>query len=48
VVALQKAKEQPAVDQTKSGKTTAPGSPDAKKKEGLGSKIKNLFSKPKE
>ncbi|MGB5747896.1 MAG: AsmA family protein [Desulfobacterales bacterium] len=48
VVALQKAKEQPANDQTKSGKETATESPDDKKKEGLGSKIKNLFSKPKE
>lgn len=48
VVALQKAKEQPADDQTKSGKKTAPESPDAKKTEGLGSRIKNFFSKPKE
>jgi uncharacterized protein involved in outer membrane biogenesis len=48
VVALQKAKEQPADGKTKSGKETAPESSDAKKKEGLGSKIKNLFSKPKE
>ena len=47
VVALQKATEQPADDQTKSGKKTAPESPDAKKTEGLGSRIKNFFSKPK-
>jgi uncharacterized protein involved in outer membrane biogenesis len=43
VVALQKAKEHRA-----DGKGTTPESSDAKKKEGLGSKIKNLFSKPKE
>jgi uncharacterized protein involved in outer membrane biogenesis len=48
VLALQKAKGQPADGQTKSGRETAPESPDAKKEEGLGSKIKNLFSKPKQ
>ena len=48
VVALENAKEQPADDPAKSGKASAPENPDTKKKEGIGSKIKNLFSKPKE
>ena len=48
VVALQKAKEQPPDGQKKSGGESAPKGSDTKEKEGLGSKIKNLFSKPKE
>jgi uncharacterized protein involved in outer membrane biogenesis len=48
VVALQKAKEQSVDGKTMSGKETAPDSSDARKKEGLGSKILNLFSKPKD
>jgi len=48
VVALQKAKEQPADGKTQSGKESAPKGSDTKEKEGVGSKIKNLFSKPKE
>jgi len=48
VVALQKAKEQPPDGQKKSGGKSAPKGSDTKEKEGLGSKIKNLFSKPKE
>jgi hypothetical protein len=48
VVALQKAKEQTPDGQKKSGGESAPKGSDTKEKEGLGSKIKNLFSKPKE
>ena len=48
VVALQKTKEQPPDGQKKSGGDSAPKGSDTKEKEGLGSKIKNLFSKPKE
>jgi uncharacterized protein involved in outer membrane biogenesis len=48
VEAVKKVKEQAAKGKAKSdGKTTQPNS-EAKKKEGLGSKILNLFSKPKE
>ena len=48
IVALQKATEQAATGQTKSGGESAPKGSDPKEKESLGSKIKNLFSKPKE
>lgn len=48
LVALKKAKEHAAGDKTKSGGETAQNGSEPKKKEGLGSKIKNLFSKPKE
>jgi hypothetical protein len=48
LVALKKAEEQAAGDKAKSGGETAQNGSEAKKKEGLGSKIQNLFSKPKE
>jgi uncharacterized protein involved in outer membrane biogenesis len=47
VVAAKKTKKEAAGDKTKSGGETAPKGSEAKKKEGLGSKILNLFSKPK-
>jgi uncharacterized protein involved in outer membrane biogenesis len=48
VVAAKKAKEQTAGGKAKSSGEPAPKGSEAKKKEGLGSKILNLFSKPKE
>jgi len=48
LVALKKAKEHASEGKTTSGEETAPKGSEAKKEEGLGSKIKNLFSKPKE
>ena len=48
LVAAKKAKEQAAGGKTKSSGEPAPKGSEAKKKEGLGSKILNLFSKPKE
>ena len=48
LVAAKKAKEHAAGDKTKSSGEPAPKGSEAKKKEGLGSKILNLFSKPKD
>jgi uncharacterized protein involved in outer membrane biogenesis len=49
LIALKKVKEEDVSEgKTTSGETTAQGGSGTKKKEGLGSKILNLFSKPKE
>jgi uncharacterized protein involved in outer membrane biogenesis len=48
VEAVKKVKEQAAMDKAKSGGKTTQTNSGAKEKEGLGSKILNLFSKPKE
>ncbi len=48
VEAVKKAKEHASGTQTTSGGQAAKNGSEAKKKEGLGTKIKNLFSKPKE
>ena len=48
LAALKKVKEHASEGKAKPGGETAPKGSEAKKKEGLGSKILNLFSKPKE
>ena len=47
LVAVKKVKEHASEGKTKSGEETTQKGSEAKKKEGLGSKILNLFSKPK-
>ena len=48
VEAVKKAKEHASGTQTTSGGQAAKNESETKEKEGLGTKIKNLFSKPKE